>query len=136
MNAFFPAIVALVTVLSLSPAKAETATTEATTDVAVTTTTDAPAVEATTSVAAEAAAPENYTLENGTAVVVEDGNVFTVDEKGVRTPAPDGDHATKEGKTLKVLAGALVPEAAATTQVSVEVKTETTTEDAPATSAE
>lgn len=140
MNAFFPAIVALVTVLTLSPAQAETATTGATADVAVTATTDAPAVEATTSgdamVAAEVAAPENYTLENGTAVVVEGGNVFTVDEKGVRTPAPDGDHATKEGKTLKVLAGALVPEATVATETTAEVKTEATAEEAPATSAE
>lgn len=142
MNAFFPAIVALVTVLSLSPANAETATTAATADVAVSAKTDAPAVDAAVSgdamVAAEAAAPENYTLENGTGVVVEGGNVFTVSETGVRTPAPDGDHATKEGKTLKVLAGALVPEATATatTETTAEVKTEATAEDAPATSAE
>ena len=136
MNALIPAIIALVTILSINPANAESAAKAAGADVAATAVTDTAAVEATASgdamVAVETAAPENYTLENGTAVVVEGGNVFTVDEKGVRTPAPDGDHATKEGKTLKVLAGALVPEAVVATDVSAEAGTEVkATEDAP-----
>lgn len=134
MNALIPAIIALVTVFSMSPANAESAPKAA--DVAVTAAADTTAaVEATAdaATATETAAPENYTLEDGTAVIVEGGKVFTVDAKGVRTPAPDGDHATKEGKTLKVLAGALVPEAAVATEASAEVKTEAATDAAPAT---
>jgi hypothetical protein len=115
MKAILPAVMALAAVLSFAPAHAEVAAKATTADTAVSAT-------ATTETKAHAA-PENYTLENGTAVVVEDGKVFTVDAAGVRTAAPDGDHATKEGKTLKVHAGALVVTDAAK---------ETKAEDAPA----
>lgn len=104
MKAIIPAVIAVAAVLSFAPAHAEVA---AKTETAVTTTETTTETKATETKAH--AAPENYTLENGTAVVVEDGKVFTVDAAGVKTPAPDGDHATKEGKTLKVLGGALVP---------------------------
>ncbi len=119
MNAMFPAVVALVTVLSLTPAHADDhAKSHDATTTAVTT-------EVKTDAATPAvAATENYTLENGTSVVVENGLAFTVDAAGVRTPAPDGAHVTKEGKTLDVKAGALVPAA--------EVKTEVKTDVAPA----
>jgi hypothetical protein len=104
MKAIIPAVIAVAAVLSFAPAHAEVAAKTETT----VTTTETKATETKAH-----AAPENYTLENGTAVVVEDGKVFTVDAAGVKTPAPDGDHATKEGKTLKVLGGALVPAEAA-----------------------
>ena len=124
MNAMFPAVVALVTVLSLTPAHAEdhATTHEATTAVTTEVKTDAatPAVAAT----------ENYTLENGTSVVVENGLAFTVDAAGVRTPAPDGAHVTKEGKTLDVKAGALVPAADAKADVKTEVETDVAPADA------
>lgn len=113
MNALIPAVIALAAVLTIAPANAEEIAKTTTTETAVTTTTEA-----------APAAPENYTLENGTAVVVEDGKVFTVDATGAKTAATDGDHATKEGKVLKVKDGALVVEAA--------THTEHKTEEAPA----
>lgn len=121
MKAIIPAVMALAAVLSFAPAHAEVAAKATTTE-----TTTAVTTAVTTEVKAHAA-PENYTLENGTAVVVEDGKVFTVDAAGVRTAAPDGDHATKEGKTLKVLAGALV-----TAEEKADAKTEHKAEEAPA----
>lgn len=96
MNAMLP-VIALVTALSLSPAQAAGDVVATTADTTIT-----------TEVKTDAATSENYTLENGTSVVVENGLVFTVDADGVRTPAVDGDHATQEGKTLNVKAGALV----------------------------
>lgn len=106
MNALIPAILAFVAILAFSPAYAEDHAAPAVAPAA-----EAPAAAA-VAVTAEPAtvAPEHYTYEDGTAVIVEGGMVFTVAADGTRAPATDGDHVTKEGKTLKVMAGALVPE--------------------------
>lgn len=39
-------------------------------------------------------------LENGTTVQVKGEEVFVVGADGSLTPAPDGEHVTKDGKTI------------------------------------
>ena len=101
MNALIPAGLALVALLTCTPAMADH---HATTDAA------APSAEMTADTV-EVAVTE-YTLKDGTTkVVVEGDDVFVVGEDGTKTPAPDGDHeTTTEGVTLKVMAGKLVKE--------------------------
>lgn len=109
MNAFIPAALALVALLTFTPAMADNHSADAA----------APATEAAVDAAAapaEAPAPVEYTLKDGTTkVVVEGENVFVVAADGAKVPAPDGDHeTTTEGVTLKVKEGKLVKEEAAT----------------------
>lgn len=49
-----------------------------------------------------------YVLEDGTKVVAEGDAVFVMGEDGSKTPAPDGDHKTKDGQTLTTKDGHLV----------------------------
>lgn len=64
----------------------------------------APAAAAT----AEAPAAMEHELEDGTKVSVEGDMVSVVAADGTKTPAPDGEHKTKDGMTLVVKDGKLV----------------------------
>ena len=74
----------------------------------------------------EAVVPQNYTLKDGTHVLVDAGSVYIVAADNAKTPAPDGDWMTTEGKTLKVKGGLLITEAggmSTTTSTSTAVTT-------------
>ncbi len=64
----------------------------------------APAAEA----AAETHAAMEHELEDGTKVSVEGDMVSVVAADGTKTPAPDGEHKTKDGMTLVVKDGKIV----------------------------
>jgi len=67
--------------------------------------------------AMEAAAPVEYTLEDGvTKVSVEGDSVFVIGTGNTKTPAPDGVHKTNDGKTLTTKDGKVVADEAAKTE--------------------
>ena len=73
----------------------------------------APAVAADAAAApavAPAAEMKEVTLKDGTKVVIEGENVFTVAEDGAKTPAPDGEHELADGTKIKVAGGKQVKE--------------------------
>jgi hypothetical protein len=72
--------------------------------------------------AAEAAAPVEHTLADGTKIVVEGDAVSVVAADGTKSPAPDGEHTLADGSKLTTAAGKVVPGAPA--GQNVEVKTE------------
>lgn len=57
---------------------------------------------------AEEITVKEYTLEDGTKVVVEEDAVFVVAADGTKTAAPDGDHKASDGTSLTVKEGKLV----------------------------
>jgi len=73
---------------------------------------EAPAAEAakTEAKAAPAAKTEAKAVElkDGTKVQVEGDNVFVLDSKGERKPAPDGTHEAKDGTKLETKDGKIV----------------------------
>jgi hypothetical protein len=63
--------------------------------------------------AAEAVAPVEHTLKDGTKVVVEGDVVSVVGADGTKTPAPDGEHELADGTKLTTKEGKVVPAEAA-----------------------
>lgn len=60
--------------------------------------------------AADAVAPVEATLADGTKVSIEGDAVFVVDAEGNKTAAPDGVHTLSDGSTVTTAGGKVVAE--------------------------
>lgn len=68
----------------------------------------AAATKAIAPAAAPAAAPATAELKDGTKVQISGDKVFVVAKDGKQTPAPDGVHVLKDGKSIETKGGLVV----------------------------